>query len=102
MFSLTYAKIQAYAVLMLMMAIQWLMQQALLVASYINNLRLAFKAKLALFVAFVASVFIPSIALAAVPASVTTGIGDAVADVGSIGGLVMGVIIAIVAFVWLK
>lgn len=39
---------------------------------------------------------------AAVPASVSTGITDAVADVGTIGGLVMGVIVAIVAFVWLK
>lgn len=37
-----------------------------------------------------------------VPAAVTAGITSAVSDVGSIGALVMGVIVAIVAFVWLK
>ncbi|MBA3754954.1 MAG: phage coat protein [Nitrosomonas sp.] len=40
--------------------------------------------------------------LAEVPASVTAGITGAVSDVGTIGAAIMGVVIAIVAFVWLK
>ena len=96
------SKVQAYATFVLMLMVQWIMQQAMIVANYINQLRLAFKAKLALFITFVFSVFIPGIASADVPASVTAGITGAVSDVGTIGGLVMGVIIAIVAFVWLK
>lgn len=39
---------------------------------------------------------------AAVPASVTTGISDAIADVGTIGSAVLGVIIAIAAFMWIR
>lgn len=45
---------------------------------------------------------LPAISFADVPASVTAGITGAVTDVGAIGALVMGVIIAIVAFTWLK
>jgi len=45
---------------------------------------------------------LPAISFADVPASVTAGITGAVTDVGAIGALVMGVIIAIVAFSWLK
>lgn len=41
-------------------------------------------------------------AQAAVPASVTSGITEAVADVGIIGAAVLGVVIAIAAFMWLK
>ena len=41
-------------------------------------------------------------AQAAVPASVTIGITEAVADVGIIGAAVLGVVIAIAAFMWLK
>ncbi|SFF12675.1 major capsid protein [Nitrosomonas sp. Nm166] len=99
------SKMQAYVVFLLSLMLGWLMQQALMIANYINQLRLMFKAKLALlvtFAAFVVTNFFASVAHAAVPASVTTGIGDAVADVGAIGALVMGVIVAIVAFVWLK
>lgn len=39
---------------------------------------------------------------AAVPASVTTGITDAVADVGTIGAAILGVIIVIAAFGWMR
>ena len=45
---------------------------------------------------------LPAVSFADVPASVTAGITAAVTDVGSIGALVMGVIIAIVAFTWLR
>ncbi len=41
-------------------------------------------------------------AYAAVPASVTTGITDAVADVGTIGAAILGVIIVIAAFGWMR
>lgn len=41
-------------------------------------------------------------AFAAVPASVTTGISDAVADVGTIGAAILGVVIVIAAFAWLR
>jgi len=43
-----------------------------------------------------------SAVFAAVPASVTTGINDALADVGTIGAAALGVVIAIVAFNWLR
>jgi len=39
---------------------------------------------------------------AAVPASVTTGISDAVADVTTIGAAILGVVIVIAAFAWLR
>jgi len=39
---------------------------------------------------------------AAVPASVTSGISDAVADVGTIGAAILGVIIVIAAFAWMR
>lgn len=39
---------------------------------------------------------------AAVPASVTTGITDAVTDVGTIGAAIMGVVIVIAAFSWMR
>lgn len=41
-------------------------------------------------------------ASAAVPASVTTGITDAVTDVGTVGAAILGVIIVITAFGWLR
>ena len=39
---------------------------------------------------------------AAVPASVTTGISDAVTDVSTIGAAILGVVIVIAAFGWLR
>ena len=39
---------------------------------------------------------------AAVPASVTTAIGDAVADVGTVGGLVIGVVVIVFAFAMMR
>lgn len=39
---------------------------------------------------------------AAVPASVTTGISDAVTDVSTIGAAILGVVIVIAAFAWLR
>lgn len=41
-------------------------------------------------------------AFAAVPVSVTSGITDAVADVGTIGALILGVVIAIAGFMWIR
>ncbi|MDP3662060.1 MAG: major capsid protein [Nitrosomonas sp.] len=49
-----------------------------------------------------ASALTPFAAFAAVPASVTTGITDAVADVGTIGAAILGVIIVIAAFGWMR
>lgn len=59
------------------------------------------KQKLALLASLSAS-FVPSFAFAEVPASVTTAITTAVTDVGVIGAAVLGVIIAIMAFKWLR
>lgn len=75
-------------------------------ANYVNKLREKFTkhkpaAAFATSTALVPFVYVGTVQ-AEVPASVTTGITGAVSDVGTIGGLVMGVIIAIVAFVWLK
>ncbi|MFL9711440.1 major capsid protein [Methylobacillus sp. Pita1] len=44
----------------------------------------------------------PLSAFAEVPASVTTAIGDAVTDVGTIGAAILGVVIGIVVFNWLR
>lgn len=41
-------------------------------------------------------------AYAAVPASVTTAITDAVTDVTTIGAAILGVIIVIAAFAWMR
>lgn len=48
------------------------------------------------------SAFASASAFAAVPASVTTGIADAVTDVGVIGALILGIVIAIAGFAWLR
>lgn len=49
-----------------------------------------------------AAALTPFAAFAAVPASVTTGITDAVTDVGTIGAAIMGVVIVIAAFSWMR
>lgn len=49
-----------------------------------------------------ASSFLSTSLFAAVPASVTTGITDAVTDVGTIGAAILGVVIVIAAFGWLR
>lgn len=54
-----------------------------------------------LYVALITTLFAGA-ASAAVPAAVTTGISDAIVDVGTIGTAVMGVIIAIAAFMWIR
>lgn len=41
-------------------------------------------------------------AFAEVPTSVTTGITAAVADVSTVGAAILGVVIAIVAFSWIR
>jgi hypothetical protein len=41
-------------------------------------------------------------AMAAVPASVTTGIADSVTDVGTVGALILGVVIVVAGFSWLR
>lgn len=41
-------------------------------------------------------------AYAAVPAAVTTGISDAVTDVSTIGAAILGVVIVIAAFAWMR
>ncbi|WP_350283520.1 major capsid protein [Nitrosomonas sp.] len=53
----------------------------------------------ALFVSFFGLV---GLAQADVPASVTTGISDAITDVGTVGAAILGVVIAIVAFAWIR
>ena len=40
--------------------------------------------------------------MAAVPASVSTAVTDGVADVGTIGAAILGVVVAIVGFAWLR
>jgi uncharacterized membrane protein len=45
---------------------------------------------------------VPVLAMAAVPASVTDAITDAVADVGTIGAAILGVIVVIAAFSWMR
>ncbi len=55
-----------------------------------------------LFTSLAAFLGFTSVSYAAVPASVTTGISDALADVGTIGAAILGVVIAIVAFGWLR
>ena len=40
--------------------------------------------------------------MAAIPASVTTGITESLADIATIGGLVLGVVIAVVGFIWIR
>ena len=95
-----FTKIQAYAVFLLALMLSFVIQQALQVARYIREVRLSFKAKLALLFAPLAA--IPSIASAAVPASVTTAITDAVADVGTVGGLVIGVVVIVFAFAMMR
>ena len=65
--------------------------------------RRAFFTKSAVSTALVACLFIlPSIAFAAVPASVTTAITDAVADVSTIGAAILGVIVVIASFMWMR
>ncbi|MDP3663706.1 MAG: major capsid protein [Nitrosomonas sp.] len=49
-----------------------------------------------------ASALTPFAAFAAVPASVTAGVTEAVTDVGVIGAAVLGVIIVMAAFSWLR
>ena len=48
------------------------------------------------------SALLASQAFAAVPTSVTTGITEAVTDAGTIGAAILGVVIAIVGFNWLR
>lgn len=80
--------------------LSFIIQKALSAAAYLQEMRLSFKAKLALLFAPLA--VIPSIASAAVPASVTTAITDAVTDVGTVGAAILGVIIVIASFGWLR
>lgn len=47
-------------------------------------------------------VMLPAVGFAAVPAAVTTGITDAVADVTTIGAAILGVVIVIAAFAWMR
>lgn len=57
------------------------------------------KQKLALLASLTA---VPAVSFAAVPADVTTAITDAVTDVGVIGAAILGVVVAIAAFMWLR
>ncbi len=94
------SKTQSYVLFLLALMLSFIVQKALSAAAYLQEMRLSFKAKLALLFAPLA--VIPSIASAAVPASVTTGITDAVTDVGTIGAAILGVIIVIAAFGWMR
>lgn len=51
---------------------------------------------------FAALIAAPVVAMAAVPAAVTTAITDAVADVGTIGAAILGVIVVIASFAWMR
>ena len=94
------SKTQSYVLFLLALMLSFIVQKALSAAAYLQEMRLSFKAKLALLFAPLA--VIPSIASAAVPASVTTGISDAVTDVSTIGAAILGVIIVIAAFGWMR
>ena len=94
------SKTQSYVLFLLALVLSFIVQKALSAAAYLQEMRLSFKAKLALLFAPLA--VIPSIASAAVPASVTTGITEAVADVGTVGAAILGVIIVIASFNWLR
>ena len=94
------SKTQSYVLFLLAVMLSFIVQKALSAAAYLQEMRLSFKAKLALLFAPLA--VIPSIASAAVPASVTTGISDAVTDVSTIGAAILGVVIVIAAFGWLR
>ncbi len=94
------SKTQSYVLFLLALMLSFIIQKALSAAAYLQEMRLSFKAKLALLFAPLA--VIPSIASAAVPASVTTGISDAVTDVSTIGAAILGVVIVIAAFGWLR
>lgn len=68
-----------------------------------NQSRRAFFGKSALFTALVICfVILPTVSHAAVPAAVTTAITDAVADVGTIGAAILGVIVVIASFAWMR
>lgn len=45
---------------------------------------------------------LPAAASAAVPAEVTTAITEAVTDVGTIGAAILGIIVVIASFAWLR
>lgn len=94
------SKTQSYVLFLLALMLSFIVQKALSAAAYLQEMRFSFKAKLALLFAPLA--VIPSIASAAVPASVTTGISDAVTDVSTIGAAILGVIIVIAAFGWMR
>ena len=94
------SKTQSYVLFLLALMLSFIVQLALSAAAFLQEMRLSFKAKLALLFAPLA--VIPSIASAAVPASVTTGITEAVADVGTVGAAILGVIIVIASFNWLR
>ena len=94
------SKTQSYVLFLLALMLSFIVQKALSAAAYLQEMRLSFKAKLALLFAPLA--VIPSIVSAAVPASVTTGISDAVTDVSTIGAAILGVIIVIAAFGWMR
>ena len=94
------SKTQSYVLFLLALMLSFIVQKALSAAAYLQEMRLSFKAKLALL--FSPLAVIPSIASAAVPASVTTGISDAVTDVSTIGAAILGVIIVIAAFGWMR
>ncbi|MBK8605025.1 MAG: hypothetical protein IPN87_18870 [Saprospiraceae bacterium] len=80
--------------------LSYVVQTALSAARHIQEVRLSFKAKLALLFAPLA--LIPSIASAAVDAAVTTALSTALTDVGTVGSAVFVVIVAAVAFKLLR
>lgn len=49
-----------------------------------------------------AVILAPMSAMAEVPTTVTSAITTAVEDVGTIGGLILAVIVAIAAFAWMR
>lgn len=90
-------------ILLLALCFAWLIEQALKIAYYVQSLRLSFFSKRGLVSLMAVSfVMLPAVSFAAVPVEVTTAITDAVADVSTIGAAILGVIVVIASFMWMR
>ena len=94
------SKAQSYVLFLLALMLSFIVQKALSAAAYLQEMRLSFKAKLALLFAPLAA--IPSIASAAIPADVTTAITGAGTDVATLGAAVIVVMVGIKVWKWIQ
>ena len=70
---------------------------------YIGKAEIAVKSRaMVCFLLLACLMIFSSVSMAAVPAAVTTAITDAVADVGTIGAAILGVIVVIASFAWMR